>query len=204
MRARALLAIDDNPQKSIQRFTAESEGYTQSATAARYGLALALSRGNQHERAQETLAELLTDEPHNLHYRLAGVELAFNRGDYEASLARIAELESLHGGNYALQRYKADALLKLASERVLEALSRQRPNDPEVWFELAETSGLAGDIVGVHKARAEYFILIGVYDKAREQLNYAKRLVGDNYRENAVLNARLEEVEKRMEKAKQL
>ena len=208
MRARALLWLDDNPGKSIQRFAAELDGYTQSADAARYGLALARSRAGDHEEARETLSPLLESSPRNIVLQLAAVELEFNADQFEKSLERIAGLEPLYGSNYALQRYKAEALLKLgktqASEQVLEDLARQRPTDPEVWFELAEISGLAGDIVGVHKARAEYYLLIGVYDKAREQLTYAKRLVGDNFRENAILSARLEEVEVLMKKAEQL
>ena len=208
MRARALLWIDNNAQKSIQRFSAELDGFTNSATAARYGLALAQSRNGQDSLAWKTFQPLLESEPKNLIFQLAASELEYNGGAFDDCLQRLTELETMHGGNYALQRYKAETLLKLGktqeSERVLENLSQKRPSDPEVWFELAETSGLAGDIVGVHTARAEYYILIGVYDKAREQLNYAKRLVGSNYRESSILDARVVEVEALMEKAKQL
>ena len=208
MRARAELWLDNNPRKSINRFSNELTGFTQSAMASRYGLALAQSRNGDDDKASDTLAPLLEAEPRNLVFQLAAVELDHNAGNFEDSLARIEELTPLHGGNYALQRYKAETLLKLgrtqAAEQTLEALSKQRPRDPEVWYQLAEISGLAGDIVGVHKARAEYYILIGVYDKARQQLTYAKRLVDNDYRESAVLTTRIAEVDKLMERAKQL
>jgi predicted Zn-dependent protease len=208
MRARAMLCIDDNPSRSAQRFTSELEGFSASKTAAAYGLALAYSRQGKHEAARETLDPLLAKEPKNLMLRLADVELEKNSGDYDASLERIKALETLHATNYALQRYKAEALLKAGryqqSERVLAALSDQRPKDPKVWFQLAEVSGLSGNIVAVHKARAEFFILIGVYDKAREQLTYAQRLVENDFREYAILETRIDDVNKMIEKIKQL
>ena len=49
------------------------------------------------------------------------------------------------------------------------------PQDPMIWYRLAEVRGLAGNISGLHQARAEYFILIGVFDKAREQLRLAAK-----------------------------
>lgn len=208
MRARSLIWIDANAAKSVQRFRSELDGVTTSRSGASYGLALAYSRQGNHDAARKTLAPLLEEQPGNIVLQLAAVSLDINSGNYINAIERIESLESLHGNNYALQRYKAEALLKSGkyqgAERVLEKLSKQRPTDPDVWFQLAETSGLAGDIVGVHKARAEYFILIGVYDKAKDQLTYAKRLVQQDFRESAMLDARLQQVSEMMEKAKRL
>lgn len=64
-----------------------------------------------------------------------------------------------------------------------------------MWYLLAEVSGLAGDVFGVHKARAEYFILTGVYDKAILQLRNALKLSKSDY-DNALLKERLRYVEK--------
>lgn len=198
MRARAQLHMDNSPQRSIQRFSSELEGHSLSRDAARYGLALALSEDGRHQEAWQTLQPLLDKEPENLVVQLAAATLESNRKRYDEALARLEELERLHRDNYALLRTKAEVLLKAsryqASERILETLSRLRPNDPEVWFQLAEVSGLAGDITGVHKARAEYYILTGVFDKAREQLQYAQRLVQNDFRQRAVIEERLREL----------
>lgn len=207
MRARAMLHIDQNPQRSINRFESELNGHTLNRNAARYGLALALANAGQHERATQTLKPLLDAQPRDYTLRMAAIELKLAREDYDGALTELAELEPLYRNNYALLRLKAEIQMVAgnypASETVLETLSDQRPEDPEVWFQLAEVSGLAGDIVGVHQARAEYFILIGVFDKARQQLLYAQKLVSD-YRLKAMLTQRLADVEVMMDKAKQL
>jgi predicted Zn-dependent protease len=63
----------------------------------------------------------------------------------------------------------------------LEDQVKVRATDPDVWYLLAEVDGLAGNIVGVHRSRAEYFVLNGILDKAQQQLKYALPLVkGDN------------------------
>lgn len=208
MRARAQLWLDKNPQKSIQRFSSEMEGHTSSKAASTYGLALALSQAGDHQRARETLQPLIDKDPENLSLQFAALELDKNQGHYSQALARISSLENLHGSNTALQRLKAEIYLQNGqyqdSMQTLETLSKKRPTDPNIWFQLAETSGLAGDIVGVHQARAEYFILIGVYDKAREHINYAKRLMNHDFRKSALLDKRLEEVEELIERQKKL
>ena len=52
-------------------------------------------------------------------------------------------------------------------------MSRRRPNDPYLWYLLAEVQGLAGNIVGLHQSRAEYFALNGAMKQAVAQLNSA-------------------------------
>ena len=63
------------------------------------------------------------------------------------------------------------------AEEVLTQLSQKQPNDIDIWYKLAETAGLAGNITGVHLARAEYFYLHGAYHRAIQHLEYAQRLV---------------------------
>ena len=42
-----------------------------------------------------------------------------------------------------------------------------------IWYQLAEAHGLAGNIVELHIARAEYYFLTNRTDTAIEQLNLA-------------------------------
>jgi predicted Zn-dependent protease len=87
---------------------------------------------------------------------------------------------------------------------VLTALSRMRPEDPNVWYRLAEVRGLAGNISGVHQARAEYFILVGAFDKAREQLTLALKLVVLDFKRSAIFRQRLRDIAELEDRIKKL
>jgi beta-barrel assembly-enhancing protease len=72
-----------------------------------------------------------------------------------------------------------------------------------VWYQLAEVRGLAGNISGVHQARAEYFILVGAFGKARDQLSLAVKLVALDFKRSAIIRQRLKDIaamEDRLEK----
>jgi len=207
IRSRALIAIDGNAQHSMNRFKNELQGHTLSTEAATYGLALAQSAAGHHKKAQQSLQTLLDKSPQRFIYRFSAIELQRASEEFDRAFATIDKLGRDYPNSYPLQSELAETLLQnrqyAKSEQVLEKLSRQRPNDPDVWFELAETSGLAGDIPGVHIARAEYFILTGVFNKAREQLRYAKRLLRQDFKRTAMIDQRLRDLhtmEARMKK----
>jgi beta-barrel assembly-enhancing protease len=208
MRARALMAMDNNPQRSLRRFQSELDGHTKSETGARYGMVLALSALGQQNDALEMIAGLLTEEPENFTLQLTAIALVRANKNYQKALDQIADLTPRYPNSYPLQMELAETLLAAnrygESEKVLEQLVRSRPTDPDVWFQLAETSGLAGDISGVHIARAEYFILTGVYDQARQQLGYALRLVERDFKQSSIIQQRLRDLDTMEAKAKKI
>ena len=76
----------------------------------------------------------------------------------------------------------------------LARLANNRPNDVDVWYLLAEAYGLANDIVGVHEARAEYFVLVGNFDQAIKQLGFALPLARDDFGMTARLRQRIDAI----------
>lgn len=208
MRARALLAIDNNPQRSLKRFQSELEGDSNSPSGARYGQVLALTALGDHKQAWATLAPLLEAEPDRLTYQLAAAAIERARGDANDALKRLDSLYRDHPDSYPLQAELSEAYLAANryhdAEQVLEKLSRRRPTDPHIWYQLAETSGLAGDIPGVHMARAEYFILTGVYDKASQQLGYALKLSQQDFNRAAIIRQRQRDVAQLQQKSRKL
>jgi predicted Zn-dependent protease len=80
------------------------------------------------------------------------------------------------------------------AEQVLVAQSKRRPNDPGLWYLLAEVQGLSGNIIGLHQSRAEYFMLNGVLDQAEKQLNYAMKLINDDHVTRARIQERLRDI----------
>ena len=71
---------------------------------------------------------------------------------------------------------------------------KSRPDDPDVWYQVAETRGLSGNIIGLHQARAEYFALVGDYRQAIQQLDFAKRKAGSNFPLSSRIDARQREL----------
>jgi predicted Zn-dependent protease len=68
-------------------------------------------------------------------------------------------------------------------------------NDPGLWYLLAEVQGLAGNIIGLHRSRAEYFISVNALDAAERQLTYALELVGRDFTVSSLINERLSDIQ---------
>ncbi|MFT7126292.1 MAG: putative Zn-dependent protease, partial [Candidatus Azotimanducaceae bacterium] len=100
--------------------------------------------------------------------------------------------------NYELSMSYADNLMRnqqaSAAVEVLQTLTKKRPTDVDLWYLLAEAHGLANDVIGVHEARAEYFVLIGNFDQAIKQLGYAMPLARDNFGLTARLRQRIDTI----------
>ncbi|MDG1473527.1 MAG: tetratricopeptide repeat protein, partial [Porticoccaceae bacterium] len=127
---------------------------------------------------------------------------------YSTALQKTSQLLDRNPDSYPLLSLRAEALWLdhqyEAASNVLTRLTRKRNQDPMIWYRLAEVRGLAGNISGVHEARAEYFILVAAFSLAREQLNLALGLVKHDFKRSAVYRQRLREVIKMEEKAEQL
>lgn len=203
MRARVRVANEETPQLAAKMFKSELERENASPQASRYGLALALANAGQIDAARKALAPLLAEDPERITYQImrADIEIAGER--YRAALDILEAQLKLHPKSHPLIIRHAEALMKAGSyeesARILDRYSRQRSNDDYVWYLLAEVSGLAGNILGVHEARAEYFILNGVYDRAQIQLRNALKLAKDSPYRTAILEERLKYVEDQMQ-----
>lgn len=200
VRARVRVAAEETPQLAVKRFSGELTGDTENAAASRYGLALAYTQASQFDDARKTLAPLLAEEPDYLIYRLMATDIEVAAGNYPGALGALENLLKTHPESHPVTIRYAEALMKAGSyERsaeVLERYSRRRSNDDYVWYLLAEVNGLAGNILGVHEARAEYFILNGIYDRAQIQLRNALKLADGNFHRTALLEERMKTVQR--------
>ena len=163
-----------------------------------YGRALTLSSIGEHKRARRLMQRLHHEHPQNLslQYGLAEVELKAGNVSRALDLTELSLRRSPN--NLPLMWLQAQALRQsgdtLATLRQLEHISRLDPQTPHVWYQLAETYGLSGDILSVHKARAEYFYLTGRDQRAVEHLRYAQQLARDNFTESERILARKEQI----------
>jgi predicted Zn-dependent protease len=193
MRTRAIIHYSDSPKAAVAAYEKQVKENPDSKTA-QYGLALALSRAKQHTDAIAIADILFTEAPDRLLFVAAYAELLTAAGKYDQAQGLLEKYLLLYPDNPPLAMLYADNLTRSGqfkmAENILDRQATKRPNDIDVWYTLAEVSGKAGDIVGVHRARAEFFALHGAYGRAIQHLEYARRLVNPG---NIQLHAKLDQ-----------
>lgn len=191
MRVRAQVHFQKNHSQGVKIYRKRVQEDPENV-AANYGLALSLSRNGDHEEALQRVETLLNVNSQSILYNAAYAELLIAAGREQHALRLLSHQLVLNPDNAPLSMLYAQGLNAEGQyEEAEEVLTRQtqvRPQDVDVWFELAETAGLAGNITGVHLARAEFFYLHGAYHRAIQHLEYAQRLVR---RTNPQLQAKL-------------
>lgn len=204
MRARVELHFSTNNQQAVERFRVKTKGNSHYPDADQYGLVLALINNGELKEAAERLTPLRKSDPNGISYIIAEAELLIAGKQYNKAIELLNSALSINPENHPLTITLARALLDASqphkAEAVLKKHTARKPNDPYVWYLLAETHGLAGNIVGVHQARAEYFVLNGVLDRAETQLGYALPLVKQDHLATARIKERIVQI-KRLQQA---
>jgi beta-barrel assembly-enhancing protease len=196
MRARVQVHYELNKANAVRDFTErlQTSRDTLAQDYNRYGLALAYLGNNQYREAREELNKLLAKEPNRITYVVTHADILIESGQAVEALEYLDRHLRINPSNHPLTMAQVSALIAnrdyAAAVRILERHAITRPEDHNLWYLIAETQGQAGDISKVHQARAEYFILVGDFRSAREQLNYALR-IETGREENLPLIARL-------------
>jgi predicted Zn-dependent protease len=167
-------------------------------SAANYGLALSYLENRQWREARKTLAPLLKQASHKLTYLLLDIDIDIEAGDSQRAEERLHELNATMPNNYAISMALAQTMLSntdyKGAQKVLEALTKTRPTQADVWYLMSETHGLAGDILQLHQARAEFFLLRGNFSQARQHLKTALHFSKNNYQIAARIKERIRHV----------
>ncbi|MET4693792.1 putative Zn-dependent protease [Endozoicomonas sp. NE40] len=199
VRMRLFALSAENPAAFAKQLQNElQDGYTSAPDVTRYGLALASYLSKDYATAEKALNTLLEKHPNNLYMIMAKARLESAQGKHKEALARIDRALKVYLDNYPLMFTKAELQTEskdfTGARDTLQALSRSRPDDPDIWYYLAEAQGQAGDILGLHQSRAEFFFLSGNLDDAIKHLQYAKKLAGNNYALTARIEKKLSDV----------
>ena len=122
--------------------------------------------------------------PANIVYGIAEADIDIEQEKYDAAIAMLAKGLELVPDNHPITMYLAKAYYRGGyfgkADALLSQHSRNHRSDAHLWYVLAEVQGKAGNILGLHQSRAEYFALTGAMQKAIEQLNLALPLARDN------------------------
>ena len=204
MRSRLQVRYAPSPEIAVETF----EGYlkqpdAQRNDAIRYGLAVAYTEDRQYEKAADILNDLLAGNPGRITFQvsLAEVRLAQNRPD-DARAILMGAL-ARNPGNYPITYALAETEIAdgngLAAAEHLKQLTRKLPGQEQLWLKLAEAEGMARNIVGVHRARAEYDVLMGDLEAAQRQLRQAQEKLPAGAPQRQVVTERLAEITSRLQ-----
>jgi len=206
VKARVAIAFSNNSKETVARYRSRLDNTQSPSDADHYALVLALTANGDYQEAQQVLQPLRSNEPQQIVYAIAQAQIFIDSGAADQAIELMQSSLVVNPGNHPATMTLAAALLKSSrphqAETVLLKHSTIKPNNPSVWYLLAETHGLAGNIVGVHRARAEYFVLVGALDRAAKQLGYALPLVKNNHHTKLIIEHRIREI-KRLEIAMQ-
>ena len=199
MRARVAVQAARTPEEAVAFFRSALQGDSISSAATTYGLVLALTAAGRADEAALALDSIWSGDSDRIEYVIADAEIDLARGNSARAVATLERRLELSPGNHPLTMSYAHALQQAGSPHLAEAVlieqSRRMPGDPGLWYLLAEVQGLAGNIVGLHRSRAEYFILINALDAAERQLTYAQNLVGSDFTTSSLINQRMRDVQ---------
>lgn len=202
VRMRFLTGYMANSSGGIARFQRQLAGLapaTERAQITRFGLALALLRDRQYDKARETLAPLLATPLPRHDYVIAAAEIALAERNYAEAARLLQPALAIAPDNYPLLMYYARAQISDGHPEAvlgrLEALARERPDDPYLWRMLVDGYTASKNTLGVYRSRAESYYLNGDEERAMEQLRIAAESVKGNYPLYAKLQKRLREMQ---------
>ncbi|MDA9724680.1 M48 family metalloprotease [Gammaproteobacteria bacterium] len=196
---RAQIWAEKDTKKLIRKFKKNQKAQNKnSLVSSRYGLSLAHKKNKNFEKSFEILRELIKEIPNNLILETSLMELHLSVGNYYEAISLGKNILEIHENNYSASMLLADAYIENEesemAEKILKFLAKDRQTDPNVWFKLAEAQGLSGNILELHRSRAEFFILTGRHDAAVFQLKEALSLSQNLFEIRESIIRRLEEI----------
>ena len=199
MQKRAEIWAENDYKKSIKKYKKGVKSPDEKiSVASRYGLSLTYKKIKKFEESFSILRNLIKEIPNNLVLESSLMELHLAAENYYEAISLGKNILEIHDDNYAAAILLSEAYIKNQqsnlAEQILKNLSNLRESDPNVWYKLAEAQGLSGNLLELHRSRAEYFILTGRHDAAVFQLKEALSLSQNLFEIRESIIRRLEEI----------
>ena len=173
-----------------------------------YGLALALNKNNEFENSISVINDLIDRFPKNLILNTTRVEIYLNAGLYQEASNHVDEFLSISPGNYPLTITKAKILNEtgeyFAAEELLREQLLKRNGDPYLWLLLSDIQRDGKNVVGYYQSKAEYHYLLGQYEEAISQLEFALQLTKNNFQVSESIITKIVLIKKRINTTRNL
>lgn len=166
--------------------------------ALEYGKALVYLDTGKLDQAKVILDKLLLQSPNNTFYIDAAtdLDLALNKKDQAIKRLEVA-LKQTPNNSVLIINYANALLENEQSEQAMKVLQRythENKNDPTGWQLLAKAYNYQGITDGELAARAEIFVLRGLWNKALKNYTQASQLVEFGSLNQARYDARIDEL----------
>ena len=184
IRGRLQIRYEDIPLNSVRKIKGLLKK-NPSSNENRYALSIAYKISGQHKDALKTIDSLIIENPKNLILNNTKAEILLDEGKSQDALRLVNAFLNISPKNYPLSVLKAKILayekkLFAAEELIRDQLLR-RNNDPYLWLYLSEVQRDSKNVIGYHQSRAEYYLLLGQYEDALNQLQFALKLTESNF-----------------------
>jgi len=199
MQKRAEIWANKDFKKLIRKYKKDQKSDIENiSSSGSYGLSLVYKNLNDFDKSFSLLRKLIKEIPNNLVLESSLMELHLAAGNFYEAISLGKNILEIHQNNYSASILLADAYIKNEqseiAEKLLKDLSKERQTDPNIWYKLAEAQGLSGNILELHRSRAEFFILTGRHDAAVFQLKEALTLSQNLFEIRESIIKRLEEI----------
>jgi len=204
VRSRLQVHYAATPELAVDTFESYLEKPdAQSNEAIQYGLAVAYLADEQLEKAANLINTLLASNPGRITLQVTLAEIQIQQKKTDEARTLLKGALSRNPGNYPITSTLADVEIAagngLQAAEYLKQLTRNMPQQEYLWLRLAEAEGMARNIVGVHRARAEYDALMGNLESAQRQLRQAQEKLPAGSAQRQIVSERLAEITSRLQ-----
>jgi len=199
VKSRVWLSYAQNPEEALEYFKAASKNSDpHQFYFGRYGEVKAAIALNRPEQAEAALEDLIDYDKNRISVVILRAEWLRAMNQTSAARTLLHEHLKRNPGNFPLSRLLADIETSAGNHQVAQeilfSLIPEYEQEPHLWYEISEVTGLAGNIPELHKARAEFFYLTGRSNQAVRQLQQALKKVETNYLQTQVINNRIKQI----------
>ena len=168
----------------------------------KYAYISALQSNGQTDQALNTMNEILKKFPKNLILNTTKSEILLSGQRLSDAQKNIEQVLNISPGNYPASIMKAKVLSSkkefIKAEEILRDLLISKNRDPGLWMQLSEVQRAGKNIVGYHLSRGEYYTLIGDFDNALNQFQFALSLSGNSFQTSETIMTKIKFAKERL------
>ena len=170
----------------------------------KYAYITALKSNGQTDQAIDLINEILKKFPKNLMLNITKSEILLSGQRLNEAQKNIEAVLNIAPRNYPASIIKSKILSAkketINAEEILRDLLISKNRDPSLWMQLSEVQRAGKNIVGYHISRGEYYTLIGDFDNALNQFQFALSLSGNSFQTSETIMTKIKFVKERLAK----